>query len=158
MEITVQQSKSFLPSNATITLFYNSTIPNNSNGFDSVEIAVPLDGDLIDLSYPRLLPTVKTVNNTWSANFVIDFLLLEDDYDDYLFEAETSRINRTQFKSKEAMLKRLEQVYSEYYTKVQCCDFDADSDVIRQIMTHFENSLSKLKLVDSDCYISLGGH
>jgi len=152
MEITVQQSKSYLPPEATITL------SNNSDGLETIEIAVPFDIDQIDLSYPRLFATVKTVNNTWSANFTVDFLLLENDNGDYVFEAETLPINRTQFRTKDAMLKRLGQVYSEYYAKVQCCNFDADSDVTRQIIGYFDSSLAKLKLVDCEYYIPLGEH
>jgi hypothetical protein len=152
MEITVQQSKSYLPSDTTITL------SNNSDGLETVEIAVPLTDDLIDLSYPRLFATVKTVTGTFSANFTLDFLLLEKNNGDFFFETETIRVKRTQFRSKEAMLKRLSQIYSEYYDKLLNCNFDADSDVIRQIMKYFDNSLAKLKLVDSEFYISLGGH
>lgn len=152
MEIAVQHSKSYLPSNTTIM------ISTNSDGSETVEIAVPFDIDQIDLSYPRLFATVKTVNGTFSANFTIDFLLLENDNGDYVFEAETIPVSRTQFRTKESMTKRLGQIYSEYYAKVQCCNFDADSDVIRQINGYFDSSLAKLKLVDCEYYISLGGH
>ena len=149
MEITVQQSKSYLPPEATITL------SNNSDGLETIEIAVPFDIDQIDLSYPRLFATVKTVNNTWSANFTVDFLLLENDNGDYIFEVETIPVRRTQFRTKDAMLKRLGQIYSTYYNKMQSCDFDASDDILKSINEHFEGSLETLKIVDTAWIVKL---
>jgi len=84
-----------LPPNATIT------ISNNPDTPETIEIAIPLGTNSIDLSYPRLFGTVKTVNETWSAVFLVDFLLLESDSGDYVFEAETCSFQRTQFKTKQ---------------------------------------------------------
>jgi hypothetical protein len=89
MEITVQQPKSYFPSNTTII------ISTNSDSLETVEITVPLDIDQIDLSYPRLFAKVKTVNGTFSANFTIYFLLLGNDNGDYALEAETIPVSRT---------------------------------------------------------------
>ena len=143
MEITVHQSKSYLPPEAT------NTVSINSDDLETVEIAVPFDIDQIDLSYPRLFATVKTVNGTFSANFTVDFLLLENCRGDYVFEAETSPVSRTQFRSKEAMIQRLGQIYSEYYSKVKNCNFDADSDVVKGINDYFAGTVAILKTVDT---------
>jgi len=152
MEITVNQSKTYLPLNATTSIF------NNSSGQENVEIAVPLDNELIDLGYPRLSGTFKEVNGTWSATFSIDFLLLEKSDGDYVFEAETVSINRNQFLTKDAMIERLEQLYSEYHYKVLNCSFDADSDVVDHVKEHFDGMVSILKIVDSDLLINLDNH
>jgi len=124
----VNQPKTSLPLNAT------TAISNNSNGQEMIEIAVPLDDELVDLGYPRLSGTYKEVNGTWSATFSIDFLLLEKPDGDYIFEAETVSINRNQFLTKSAMIGRLEQLYSEYHDKVLNCSFDANSDVIDHVI------------------------
>jgi len=152
MEITVNQPKLYLTANAT------TTISNNSNGQDIIEIAVPLDGELIDLGYPRLSGTYKVVNGTWSATFSIDFLLLEQSDGGYVFEAETVSINRNQFLTKDAMIGRLEQLYATYYDKVLNCIFDADRDVINQVKEDFGGTVSMLKIVDTDMVIHLGEH
>jgi len=148
----VNQSKTSLPLNVI------TTISNNSNGQEIIEIAIPLDDDLIDLGYPRLSGTYKTVNGTWSATFSIDFLLLEKSDGDYVFEAETVSINRNQFLTKDAMIERLEQLYSEYHYKVLNCSFDADSDVVDHVKEHFDGMVSILKIVDSDTVINLNKH
>jgi len=146
-----EMKKPNLPPNATIIL------SNNPDGTETIEIAIPFDADLIDLSYPRLFGTVKTVNGTWSAAFTIDFLLLENDSGDYNFEAETYSFQRTQFKSKQAMLNKLTIIYSEYYNKVQQCSFDTNVDennnAIKYIAEYFDNSIAKLKIVDTNWLI-----
>ena len=147
MEITVQQSKSYLPPDATITL------SNNSNGNETIEIAVPIDGNLIDLGYPRLYGSIKEINNTWSVKFTLDFLLLENDNGDYVFEAETIPVSRTQFRTKESMIQRLGQIYSEYYNKVQDCNFDTSTNILKTVNKHFEGSLETLKIVDTEWFI-----
>lgn len=152
MEITVQQSKSFLPSNAI------TTVSISSNRLETVEIAVPFDIDQIDLGYPRLYGTIKMVNNTWSANFVIDFLLLEDNDGEYIFEAETKKFQRTQFRTKESMIQRLEQVYSDYYDLVVGCKLDDSNNVIRHLSECFDNTLGSLKIADTGYYIALYEH
>jgi len=147
MEITVQQSKSYLPPDATITL------SNNSNGNETIEIAVPIDGNLIDLGYPRLYGSIKEINNTWSVKFTLDFLLLENDNGDYVFEAETIPVSRTQFRTKDSMIQRLGQIYSEYYNKVQDCNFDTSTNILKTVNEHFEGSLEILKIVDTGLFI-----
>ena len=135
------------------------TLSNNPDGPETIEIAIPLDAGLIDLSYPRLFGTVKTVNGTWSAAFTVDFLLLENDSGDYTFEAETYFFQRTQFKTKQAMINKLTHIYSEYYDKVQQCSFDTNVDennnVIKYITEYFDNSIAKLKIVDTNWLIEL---
>ena len=145
----MNQSKTYLPLNATTSIF------NNSSGQENVEIAVPLDNELIDLGYPRLSGTFKEVNGTWSATFSIDFLLLEKSDGDYVFEAETVAINRNQFRTQDAMIGRLEQLYSEYYDKVMKCNLHADSDVIDQIVDCFGGTVAMLKIVDTDTVICM---
>jgi len=81
----VNLPRSYLPPHAT-------NISNTPNGKYTVEIAVPINGDLVDLGYPRLFGTFKIVNGTWSVKFIIDFLLLEKSDDDYVFEVETVSI------------------------------------------------------------------
>jgi len=149
MEITVQQSKSYLPPDATITL------SNNSNGNETIEIAVPIDGNLIDLGYPRLYGSIKEINNTWSVKFTLDFLLLENDNGDYVFEAETIPVSRTQFRTKDSMIQRLGQIYSEYYNKVQDCNFDTSTNILKTVNEHFEGSLETLKIVDTGWFVSI---
>jgi len=146
----VPQPKSYLPFNAFTTIF------NDPNGIESIEIAVIIDNEYIDLAYPRLLGTFKVVNETWSVSFVIDFLLLEKSDGDYAFEAETRVINRNQFKNKESMMQRLEQIYATYYDKVQ--NFDATGDVIAQVKECFTDTISKLNVLDTDMVIYLGKH
>jgi len=148
----VNQRKSYLPPNAT------TNVSNNSNGKDAVEIAVPIDDDLIDLGYPRLSGTFKIVNGTWSVKFIIDFLLLEKSDGNYVFEVETVSINRNQFRTQDVMIERLEQLYATYYDKVQNCNFDANSDVVYQIKEYFGGMLSILKIVDTNTVIHLGKH
>jgi len=148
----LQQPKSYLPANATTTIY------NNSNGKEIIEIAVPMDDNLVDLGYPRLSGTFKIVNGTWSVKFSIDFLLLEKSDGDYVFEAETISINRNQFLTKDAMIERLEQLYATYHDKVLNCSFDANSDVIDHVKEHFDGMVSILKIVDSDLLINLDNH
>ena len=147
----MKKLKPNLPPEATVTL------SNNPDGPETIEIAIPLDAGLIDLSYPRLFGTVKTVNGTWSAAFTVDFLLLENDSGEYVFEVETYFFQRTQFKTKQAMINKLTHIYSEYYDKVQQCCFDTNTDgknnVIKRIATYFNKSIAKLKIVDTDWFI-----
>ena len=107
-----EMKKPSLPPKATVTL------SNNPDGIETIEIAISFDANLIDLRYPRLCGSVKTVNGTRSAAFTVDFLLLENDSGDYTFEAETRYFQRTQFKTKQAMINKLTHIYSEDYTKV----------------------------------------
>jgi len=144
----VPQPNLYLPFNAFTTIF------NDSNGMESIEIAVALDNDYVDLAYPRLLGTFKVVNGKWSVSFVIDFLLLEKLDGDYVFEVETRVINRNQFKTKESMLQRVEQFYTTYYDKVQ--NFDATGDVIVQIKECFTGTISMLKILDTEMVLHLG--
>lgn len=147
------QSRSYLPSNAFTTIF------NDSDGIESIEIAVIIDNEYIDLAYPRLLGTFKVVNGTWSVSFVIDFLLLEKSDGDYAFEAETRIINRNQFKNKESMMQRLEQIYATYYDKVQKFNTtDGERDVIAQVKGLFSGAISLLKVLDTNMVIDLGKH
>jgi len=148
----VNQPKTYLPLNAI------TTITNNSNGNKTIEIAVPINGNLIDLGYPRLYGSYKVVNGTWSATFSIDFLLLQKSDGDYVFEAETISINRNQFSSYDAMVGRLEQLYSEYYDKVLNYKFDDASDIIDLVKEYFDGTIAILKIVDSDTAIYIGEH
>jgi len=145
----VNQPKLYLPANAS------TTISNNSNGQDIIEIAVPIDDESVDLGYPRLSGTINVVNGTWSVKFSIDFLLLEQFDGGYVFEAETVAINRNQFRTQDAMIGRLEQLYSEYYDKVMKCNLHADSDVIDQIVDCFGGTVAMLKIVDTDTVICM---
>ena len=144
--------KSYLPPLASITLSTNYT------GSEIVEIAVPLSKDMIDLGYPRLSGKIKRVNETWSVKFIIDFLLLEKPDGDFVFEAETVAINRNQFLSRNSLVNRLEQIYLEYYDKLLCCNFDADTDMLIQIKEYFDGTLSLLKVVDTDTVFLLSEH
>jgi len=152
MEIPVNKSKPYLPPNASTTIF------NNFNGKEIIEIAVPMDDKLVDLGYPRLSGTYKVVNGTWSVKFSIDFLLLQKSDGDYVFEAETISINRNQFLTQDAMIGRLEQLYATYYDKVLHCNFDADSDVIDHIIDYFDGTVGMLKIVDTDTVICMSEH
>jgi len=105
----MQQIESNLPQNVTTRFFII-----NSAGVDAIEIAVQIDDDYVDLDFPRLCGTYKIVNGTWSTKFTLDFFLLKNETGDPIFEAETIAINRNQFKTKKAMLNRLEQFYCEY--------------------------------------------
>jgi len=147
----VKSIESNLPLNATISLY------NNSDGTETIEIAIPYSDNLIDLGYPRLSGRVKTINGTFSAAFTIDFLLLENISGDYIFEAETYTFQRNQFKTKQAMLNKLILIYSEYYDKLLQFNskVHAGRNVINQISEHFNNSISKLKLVETDWFIEL---
>ena len=153
MEKIVQQLlKPKFPPEATIEL------SNNPNGTEVIEIGIPLDkdnSDLYNLCHPRLYGEVKKVNDTWSVNFSMDFLVLKDKWGDLIFEAETKPIVRTQFKSQESMISRLQQVYSEYHQKLLNCNFDTDGDIIEQINAHFEGSITRLQLVDSNWHVNL---
>jgi len=82
MEIPVNQSKPYLPANAS------TNISNNMHGKETIEIAVLIDDELVDLGYPRLSGTFKEVNGTWSVKFIIDFLLLKQSDGGHVFEAE----------------------------------------------------------------------
>ena len=147
------QPKSYLPPNTFTTIF------NDSDGIESIEIAVALDNDYVNLAYPRLLGTFKVVNGTWSVSFIIDFLLLEKLDGDYVFEVETTRINRNQFKNKESMMQRLEQIYATYYDKVQKFNTtDGERDVIAQVKGLFSGAISLLKVLDTNMVIDLGKH
>ena len=150
--IVKQLLKPILPPEVSIDL------SNDSNGNEVIEIGVSLEtgnSDLYNLCHPRLYGEVKKVNGTWSVNFSIDFLVLKDKWGDLIFEAETKPIVRTQFKSKESMISRLQQVYSEYHQKLLNCNFDTDGDIIEQINAHFEGSIARLQLVDSDWHINI---
>ena len=153
MERIVQQLlKPKLPDGATVQL------SNDTNGNEVIEIGVPFDGDysdLYNLCFPRLFGSVKTVNGTWSVSFTIDFLVLKDKWEDLMFEAESKPVVRTQFKSKESMISRLQQVYSEYHQKLQDCNFVDDSDIIEQIDAYFDGSIARLQLVDSGWHVNL---
>ena len=129
----------------------------NSNGIEVIEIGIPLDDDsnLYNLCHPRLFGEVKKVNDTWSVNFALDFLVLKDKWGDLIFEAETAPIVRTQFKSKESMINRLQLIYAEYYHKLLNCDFNSDNDIIGQINLYFDGSIARLKLLDSGWHINL---
>jgi len=93
MELKVNNLKSNLPPNATVTL------SSNPNGTETIEIAIPINADLIYLSYPRLFRTVKTVNEIWLAAFTVDFPVIEHNFGGYAFEAETFIFQRNQFKT-----------------------------------------------------------
>jgi len=153
MEKIVQQLlKPKFPTEAMIEL------SNNPNGTEVIEIGIPLDkdnSDLYNLCHPRLYGEVKKVNGTWSVNFAIDFLVLKDKWGDLIFEAETKPIVRTQFKSKESMISRLQQIYSEYHYKLLNYDFDNNLDIIEQVNAQFDSSIARLQLVDSDWHIDL---
>jgi len=148
----VQQLKSYLPLNAT------TTISNSAAGREFIEIAVPMDNGLIDLGYPRLSGTFKEVNGTWSVKFTTDFLLLEKTNGDFIFEAETVSINRNQFKTQNIMIQRLEQLYAIYYDKVLNCNFTDNNDVINHIVDYFDNTVSILKIIDTNTAIYIGEH
>jgi len=78
MEIPVNKSKSYLPANAS------TNISNNIYGKETIEIAVLIDDELVNLGYPRLSGAFKIVNGAWSVKFSIDFLLLEKSDREYV--------------------------------------------------------------------------
>jgi len=55
------------------------------------------------------------------------------------------------------MINKLTHIYSEYYDKVQQCNFDANADgnnnVIKHMAEYFDNSIAKLNIVDTDWFI-----
>jgi len=143
----MQLLKPKLPDKATIEII------DYANDRSDIEIGVPLNSgtaDSYNLCHPRLFGEVKKVNDTWSVTFSIDFYLLKNTLDKFIFEVETKPIVRTQFKSKQSMVSRLTQVYSQYHHKQENCDFNFDTDVITQINDYFDNEISSLALVDSD--------
>lgn len=137
-----------LPSNATTTIF------TDSSGVECIEIGVPMDDELLELQHPILFGRFKSVNATYSINFSIDFQLVPKTDGDYVFEATTIDMTRSQFQSIESMINRIEQIYSEYYDK--CANFNPDSGncLIQQIKDYFGN-IATLKIIDTDMVIHI---
>jgi len=148
----MQLLKPKLPAKATVEII------DYANDKSDIEIGVPLNSNTADsynLCHPRLFGEVKKVNDTWSVTFSVDFYLLKNKLDKFIFEAETKPIVRTQFKSKQSLVSRLTQVYSQYHYKLENCDFKFDTDVITQINEYFDNELSTLTLNDSEWKINI---